>query len=158
MALTTKDFERGIEMCEKGASLAPNNAENVAELAFVLIQAGLVEEAGQVIRKAIRLSPICPSWYLIISGLCHLAKSDLESAVSTLRIAVEQLPDSIWPKVYLISALVESSHLDEARKLAGEVEILHRDFSMDALYAIQFKDPEFRARIHDNLLQAGLPE
>jgi adenylate cyclase len=158
MALTTKDFERGIELCEKGVSLAPNNAEIVAELAFALIQAGLVEEAEQVIRRAIRLSPICPSYYLIVAGLCHLVKSDLESAVSTLRIAVEQLPDSIWPKVYLISTLVESGHLDEARKLVREVQSLHRDFSVNALYVIQFKDPEFRARIHDNLRKAGLSE
>jgi adenylate cyclase len=158
MALTTKDFERGIELCRKGASLAPNNAENIAELASALILAGQAEEAEQFIRRAIRLSPICPPYYLIIVGLCHLVKSDLESAVSTLRIAVEQLPDSIWPKVYLISALVESGHLDEARKLAREVQSLQRDFSIDAWRAIRFKDPEFRARTHDNLLKAGLSE
>jgi tetratricopeptide (TPR) repeat protein len=158
MALTTKDFERGIELCEKGASLAPNNAEIVAELASILILAGRVEEAEQFIRRAIRLSPICPPYYLIIVGLCHLVKSDLESAVSNLRIAVEQLPDSIWPKVHLISALVESSHLEEARKLAHEVQSLERDFSIDAWHAIRFKDPEFRARTHDNLRKAGLSE
>jgi len=156
MAVITKDFERGIELCEKGASLAPNNAENVAELASVLILAGQVEEAEQCIRRAIRLSPICPPYYHIIVGLCHLVKSDLESAVSTLRIAVEQLPDSIWPKVYLISALVESSHLEEARKLAQEVQSMKRDFSIEAWHATRFKDPEFMSRTHENLRKAGL--
>ena len=158
MAVTTKDFERGIELCEKGASLAPNNAESVAELASVLILAGQVEAAEQCIRRAIRLSPICPSYYHIIVGLCHLVKSDLESAVSTLRIAVEQLPDSIWPKVYLISALVESSHLEQAQKLAHEVQSLKRDFSIDAWHATRFRNPEFMARTHDNLRKAGLSD
>jgi adenylate cyclase len=158
LALFAEEFDRGIKLCEKGVILAPNNAENVAELAVALIHAGLVDESEQMILRAIRLSPICPAWYQTIAGLCHLVKCDLKLAVSTLQIVVDRESDSIHPRIYLISALVESSRLDDARQMAREVLSLQPDFSIGPWHAIRFKDPNFRARTINNLLQAGLPE
>ena len=158
LALFAGEYDRGIELCEKGVILAPNNAENVAELAVALIHAGLVDESEQMILRAIRLSPICPAWYQTIAGLCHLVKCDLKLAVSSLQIVVDRESDSIHPRIYLISALVESGRLDDARQIALEVLSLQPDFSIGRWHAIRFKDPDFGARTINNLLQAGLPE
>jgi len=158
LALFAGEFDRGIELCEKGVILAPNNAENVAELAVALIHAGLVDESEQMILRAIRLSPICPGWYQTIAGLCHLVKCDLKLAVSALQFVADREPDSVHPRIYLISALVESGRLDDARQVAREVLSLQPDFSIVPWHAIRFKDPDFRAQTINNLVQAGLPE
>ena len=158
ITLLGEDFDSALEFLEQGVILAPNNAENTAELALGLIQAGMVDEAREVIRRAIRLSPICPAWYLMIAGLCHLVKCDLELAVSTLQTSVDGEPDSIWARVYLVSALVESRRINDARQVAREVMSLQRGFSLGSWHGVRFKDAVFRARVIDNLRLAGLPE
>ena len=157
IALLTEEYERAIQLCEQGVTLAPNNAENVAELAFALIQAGRTDEAQQMIRRAMRLSPICPAWYLAIAGLCHLVRKELEVAISTLRNAVDVGPDSVLQRVYLVSALVQSNHAKDAQQMAREVLGLQRGFLISCWHGVRFQDPLFRAEIIANLKQAGLP-
>lgn len=158
IALLGGEFQRGLELLEKGVTLAPNNAENFAEFALGLATAGKVDEAQVMIQRALRLSPICPAWYLMIVGLCHLLRHELDAAIAGFRNAVSAEPDSVWSRVFLVSALVESGQLGEAEQIAREVVSLERGFSVAAWHGARFKDANLRTRTIGNLLRAGLPE
>ena len=41
-----------------------------AILALILLHSGRPEESIGLIKKAMRLSPVYPPWYLNVSGLC----------------------------------------------------------------------------------------
>jgi adenylate cyclase len=158
ITLLGEDFDSALEFLEQGVLLAPNNAENTAELALGLILAGTVDEAREMIRRAIRLSPICPAWYLMIVGLCALLSHDRETAISTLQNAVDKEPESVWSRAYLVSALVDSGQITEAQQLARTILSLERGFSVAQWHGARFKDPDIRAQTIENLRRAGLPE
>jgi len=158
ITLLGEDFDSALELLKKGVILAPNNAENTAELALGLMLVGKIDESREVISRAIRLSPIYPAWYLMIVGLCELLSDDTETAISTLHSAVAKEPESNWSRVYLVSALVDSGRIDEAQHLARTVISLELDYSVAQWHGARFKDPDIRAKTIENLRRAGLPE
>ena len=158
ITLLGEEFDSALEFLEQGVILAPNNAENTAELALGLILSGTVDEAREVISRAIRLSPICPAWYLMIVGLCALLSHDTDTAISTLQSAVDKEPESNWSRIYLVSALIDSGQINEAQHMARTVTSLERGFSVAQWHGARFKDPGIRARTIENLQRAGLPE
>jgi len=59
-----RDYEKGISEGRKAVELEPNGADCQAWLGMGLFFADRLAEAIQVLKKAIRLNPIAPGWYL----------------------------------------------------------------------------------------------
>lgn len=156
--LLRKEHDRGVESLEKAVMLAPNSSELVANLAYNLVFAGQSEESIEMARRALRLSPIAPMWYLICLGTGYHVQSKHELAIQAFREAIEKEPDSVLAKLWLTSALIESGSLDDARETAREVTRIERNFSLANWQGAQFKDTETKSRIIGNLIKAGLPE
>ncbi|MDJ0957333.1 MAG: adenylate/guanylate cyclase domain-containing protein [Arenicellales bacterium] len=151
------DYDRAVEVSEKAVMLAPENAEGVAELAHMLLFAGRADEALAVIKKAIRLCPMRLMWHLTIMGQCQQATGALELAIATFREAVLKGSDSPFPRICLISALMDAGDRQEAIHIAQEVLQLERSFSLSRWRGAHFKDPSVRERVADQLAEAGLP-
>jgi tetratricopeptide (TPR) repeat protein len=52
-------------------ALAPNDADTLADLADTLVFAGEADEAGKLMRQAMRLNPNFPAWYYRPAGIAY---------------------------------------------------------------------------------------
>lgn len=150
------DTQQAIEMNEKALELAPGDSRMVAFLGNVLIDSGRIREGIQKMRRAIRLCPFPLPWYLMVLGAGLHLDGDNEAAIITLEQAVERMPDSVLPRLWLVSALVESERLGEASTVSRVVLDIESGFSA-VKWADGFKS-RTHARLKDNLLAAGFPD
>ncbi len=147
---------QAIENNERAVELAPSDSRVTALLGNVLIDSGRIKEGIQKMLRAIRLCPIPPAWYLMVLGSGYHLNEDNENAISTLEQAVEGMPDSIFPLLWLASTLVEKGRLDEARVISGSVLDIKPDFSAKE-WANSFRSSS-HARLKSNLFTAGFTE
>ena len=152
------EHDRAVEVLERAVALEPRNSEIVATCAYILALAGQVDEAVEMIQRAIQLSPISPMWYFACLGICYHSGNQQDLAVKTLRQAVAMEPESAFARPYLISALVETGLLDDAKQIAREVMRIERNFSTSNWRSAEFRDAKIKKMIIDNLVKAGLPE
>lgn len=78
-------------------------------------------------------------------------------AISTLKEAVQREPESAHFRLWLVSALMEAKHLDDAETVAREVMRIEPGFSTRIWEELCFKDADLNDRISENLRRAGLP-
>jgi len=150
------DQSKAVSMCEKAVALAPSDALALAILADVLVDSGRLKEGVQKMKKAIRLSPFPPVWFLMVLGVGYHLSGENEIAISALKQAAKGMPDSNLPLMWLASTLVEMGRLDEARvasKTALEIEP-----SFDVVSWAKGYKADSHIRLKDNLLAAGFPE
>lgn len=150
------DKKKSLEMHEKALDLAPNDSGVLILLGGTLVYSGRVKEGLKNIRKAMRLCPYPPHWYLIILGFALHLNGDNEKAVNVLEKAVEKEPDTHTSRVVLASALFEIGRLDEARAYAETILNIKPSFSADS-WAEEYY-AEAYAGLRKNLLAIGLPK
>ena len=56
---------------ERAVALNPNHADNTANLGCSYVMSGRPADAVACMRKAMRLSPVYPAWYLNVLGFAH---------------------------------------------------------------------------------------
>jgi adenylate cyclase len=106
---------------ERSVALNPNHADNAANLACSCAVGGRPEEAVTLMRKAIRLSPVYPNWYLQILGFSHYQRGELDEAEAALRSALKRDPAYTEARIVLAAALHARGRPAEARAEAAEV-------------------------------------
>ena len=151
--------DRAVAMTEKSIALAPNHAFLIAICAIILNKSGQPRKSVELIKTAMRLCPIYPTWFLYVLGTaCRLAGWN-DSAVSAYEEQVRRDPSSLTPRVCLASAFGETGHEEKARKSAAEVSRINPDFSIGKYVdGLSYWDPTESARFEDGLRKAGLPE
>ena len=92
---------------------------------------------------------------MVLGAGLHL-NGDNEEAIFNLEQAAERMPDSVIPRLWLVSALVELGRLDEASSVARVVLDIEADFSA-AHWSKSFKS-KTHARLKYNMLAAGFPK
>ena len=148
-------MEEALSSCEKAVELAPGNDGVIALLASTQIDMGRIKEGNRNMRKALRLCPFPPPWYLVLSGEGLYLDGDLEAAKSALEQGIEREPESNLGRPWLAITLVDMGRLDEARKVARAALDIDPFFSVTSWMNRLIKsDSQFR----DNLLAAGFPE
>lgn len=152
------DYQRAVELAERAVTLAPSNAEGIAELAHLVLFSGNAERAIDLARKAIQLTPMGAMWHVVVLGLCQYSLGQLNSAITTFNDAIALEPGSSFPRLYLVSALMESGQRDAAERVAREVMSIELGFSLKRWRGAPFKDLAVKNRIISSLAQAGLPE
>ena len=65
-------------------------------------------------------------------------------------------PASTFARPYLISALVETGSLGEAKQVAKELMRIDPEFALSRWPGAEFKDTSVKRKIVDNLVKAGL--
>jgi tetratricopeptide (TPR) repeat protein len=143
-------------MGEKALALAPSDSYAMALQADRLIESGRVEEGIRRMKKAIRLCPFPPAWFLFILGTGFHLKGDNETAVHAFEQSLKRDSESHLTNAWLASALVELGKLDEARSAAEAVLEIEPSFSVED-WSKAFESRAY-LRIKANLLQAGLPK
>jgi adenylate cyclase len=152
-------FDRAISELEIARDLFPNNAEINAGLGSVLNTAGKPEEAINVLKKAIRLNPIPPTWYLRNLGEAYRMVGRYEDSISTYKSAIDRSADDLFAHVGLTATYSVAGRMNEARAQTAEVLSVQPKFSTKR-YAkkIPFRDKAENDQLISALRKAGLPE
>ena len=119
--LLTGKHEQAISAGERSVALNPNHADNVANLACSYAVSGRPVEAVTHVRKAMRLSPVYPTWYLNILGFAHYILGQHDEAEEAVKLALQREPAYSDCRLILAAAHHARGRVDEARREAAAV-------------------------------------
>ena len=157
--LSLTEHEAARENINKSVQLAPNHANNVAISAAILNKCGQPQKAIERIRKAMRLSPISPLWYLSILGQAYRLADMIDDAIETYNEFINIESDNLEAQIALAEIFGATNQPDQAAISAKEVLRLNPDFSINKYVdGLAYSDPAVNLRFADGLRKAGLPE
>lgn len=153
----TRQHDKGIAECERGVALDPNSASAQAWLEQNLYWADRPEEAIPVLKKAIRLNPIPPSWYLGNLAMAYRDTARYEEAISVCKKVLHRQPKNLITHLILAATYSISGREEEARAEATEVLRIDPKYSLKRLAKTRpHKNQANTARFIDDLRKAGL--
>jgi len=157
--MAKKQHDKAVAYGEKVLSLAPNFASMIANTAVIFFYSGRPEEAVELMKKAMRLSPFYPSWYLPILGLSYRLTGQYEEAIAALEGWRNRKAKGMLPHIMLAFTYIEKGREEDAYAAVAEALKQNPKASIKGYAAtIPYKDQAEIERIKDSLRKAGLPE
>jgi adenylate cyclase len=157
--LSAGEFDKAVSNANEAVAMAPNHANIIASSAMVLTKCGQPELGLQRIRKAIRLCPVYPMWYLVMLGQACRVLGKIGESIEAYSEMVSRDPDHIEGHIGLAGILSESGNIEQARASAAEVLRINPDFLIDRYFSnIAYRDQAVIMRFAEGLRKAGLPE
>ncbi len=157
--LNSKQFDEAAISANKSVEMAPNYANNLGVSAIVLNKCGEPGIAMERIRKAIRLSPVYPLWYLAALGQVTRSLGRIDESINAFSEMVNRDPGSLEGYIGLAEILGESGQIEAARNAAVEVIRINPNFSINEYVDnLAYRDPNEIERFAEGLRIAGLPE
>jgi TolB-like protein len=156
--LLQRRFDDAVRIAGDAVEIRPNCTNANGFLANVLLYCGQPLAAAERVRKAIRIAPVYPPWFIEILAAAYRDGGQLDMAEMAAREAVRINPGSREARLILASALVRRGAGDEARSVAATVLAKEPGFSSRA-YAdnLPYRDDAAREKIVADLEQAELP-
>ena len=153
-------YDEAQRAIERALSLGPN-------LLVVQYSAGAVEAilghgdaALRHFERAMRISPFDPAMSAFIQGTSGalLLSGRYEESLAAAQQAIGHSPNFVGGHRLLVVALSHLGRTDEARAAAQHLLELAPAFTVSQFRSVSaFKDPEFRKRVADMYLAAGIP-
>jgi adenylate cyclase len=152
-----KQYDKAVAKAEWGVALDPNVADSHAWLGIIYRFVGRWEEAILTYKKAIRLNPIPPSWYLYGLGLAYAWTGQYEEAITECKKAIHDQPDSLMVRLMTAVVYSLSGRDEEARVEAEQVLRINPKFSLEKwAKRIKYKNQDDHKRLIIALSKAGL--
>ncbi len=154
-------YEEAVEIGRRAVSLTPKHSPNVAVYAVALMRARRYRKAIDEIKRAIRLSPFYPGWYMYVLGSCSFAVGDFAQSARAFSACVKATdPESAFVpivRVWRAVALAAAERGEDARRARDDVLRLNPDFCIDAWREFHRIDPAVQERAVEfwNRLAAG---
>jgi TolB-like protein/Flp pilus assembly protein TadD len=144
---------------ETAISLNGNDADAAAHMANLLVDLGRFDEALDWMKRAVRLNPLHPAWYLYAIGEAYYGSRQYDRALEPLRSAANRYPTFITPRRLLAAAYAQLGRIDEAK---AEIAVaLKRDPSLSLSFyrdRLRYANADDLDHYIDGLRKAGLPE
>jgi len=157
MYLMKRQYEEAIAEGERAVALSPNGADAHAHLAVILNYVGRREEATALFKKATRLNPMPPNWYLFSLGDAYCLTGQYEEAIATLQKALKRNPDDLMAHIALATSYSMGGREEEARAEAAEVLRMDPKFSLEYFAkTLPYKNQTDTELAIDALRKAGL--
>jgi len=154
--------DQAIAAGKRALELEANNSGAVYSLAFWLTNAGKPEEGLVQIKKAMRLSPYYPVFYLITLGAAYRGMEQYEEAITAFKALHERSPNdnfriiAAWNLAILYN--IEGRE-EEARAEVNKILKIDPKYSLKNLRGLLlYKDKEYLEFLLDHARKAGLPE
>ncbi len=153
-----REYERAISEGERAVALGPNISDCAVVMGVLLYFAGRFEEALAMIRRAMRLCPLCPGYYLALLGQTLNLLERYEETIEVNQKAAVLEPD--YPTSYFGLAVAYSAleRYEEARTAADAFHKVAPHLSSLQKYAWRhpFKDVAVNERWVAALKEAGI--
>ena len=115
------------------------------------------EDCIALIKKAMRLHPLYPPWYLHFLGLSYARVGKLDEAIANLKDCIAREPDSWIAYLGLAIVYVKIGMENKARDLVDKVNQLNTGLSLEQFKQIAiYKDAALLEDAADALRKAGL--
>jgi len=115
------------------------------------------EEAIKILKKAVRLNPMPPGWYLHNLAVAYRNMGRYDEAIEWGKEAVDREPSNLLSHVVLVSSYSLAGREEEAQAEAAQVLRINPMFSLERLEkTTPQKNPEVKRRFIDSLRKAGL--
>jgi serine/threonine protein kinase/cytochrome c-type biogenesis protein CcmH/NrfG len=122
---------------QRAMELAPGNAVGRHGAGILAQNAGRVDEALELYRRAVEQDPLSPGAYTRL-GFAYLSADRPVESEAALRKAIELAPQRILARSWLARALLAQGRLEEAREEAEqEGERVYRLLALVAIYHAQ---------------------
>jgi class 3 adenylate cyclase/TolB-like protein len=149
--------DEALSIARQAVSIRPGCTNSNGFLANVLLHCGECHDAIVHVKRAIRLSPVYPPWFLEILAAAYRDAGQVAFAVSVVRELLRIVPDSLHGRMLLVSALVRGGGLAEACRIAADVA--EPGFSAsDYSQGLPYRDAAVIERIADDLRRSGLAD
>jgi tetratricopeptide (TPR) repeat protein len=145
-----------LEQFRRGLDLSPEDPALLAALAKTLAFMDHPDQAIESGRRALRLNPLPPNWYLWNLGIAHYLAGFHDKSISILKQTSGHDQEA---RLYLIASLIRSDHDSEAVPYVLDVMRANPTFNLaDYVDPITFVDPSDKEMLISDLLDAGLPQ
>ena len=110
-----------------------------------------------MVKKAMRLNPMYPAYYLWELGHAYFITGRYEEAIETLKRVLGRNSDFMPAHLLLAASYSEIGREEEARAEVAEIERLNPQATLEALRPrLSYKDQAVSERLFDSLRKAGL--
>lgn len=151
-------FDEALKISRDAITQRPGCPNSNSFFANVLLHCGDPAAAIVHIKRAIRIVPLYSPWWVEILAAAYRDAGQPDLAVMAAREAVRISPQSLTARMILISALVRSGWVGDARRVAGEVVALDPKFSVASYLHAPYQDPTVLDRLREDFQRAGLPD
>jgi len=158
-------YEQAITEGEKSLALGPTNAQAHVILAVSMNAVGRFDDAIELVKRAMRLHPYYPAYYLQWLGGAYRMTGRYEDALTVYKQLLDrsrkgEFP-AFTPHLFLAEVYAELGQNEKALTHAAEALRLYPKFSLERaskLSTYRFKDPAHLERRLNALRKAGIPE
>jgi adenylate cyclase len=159
-AFLFRDFDTAFALFDRALRVSPNSAFAWARSSPAFNYIGETAEARRRAEEALRLSPFDPHIFFTHCTLAITAyiEGDYKTAVTWGRRSYAGNPMYTANLRFLAASLAASGQLEDARGVGENLRRLDPHFQVRNFlqtYAVQ--DEQFKARLGEHLLAAGLP-
>jgi len=163
VCLRQKRYEQAIIEGEKALALGPTNAQAHVILAASMNTVGRFDEAIKLVKKAMRLHPYYPAYYLMWLGSAYRMTGRYDEALTVYKQLLDRSLKGEYPAsrahLFLAEVYAELGQGEKARTHAAEVLRLKPKFSLkwvSKFVTYEYKDPAHLERRVNALRKAGL--
>jgi adenylate cyclase len=154
--LSQKRPEQALAELERALALNPNDADVRADLGWTLHCAGKSLAGIEEIKKAMRLNPYYPGWYLWELGMALYAARQYEEAAEALEAFNEH---TVQSRLFLAASYVQLGRSAEAKQQVAEALKLAPGYTLERAAAPEvYQNPADLEHYLDGLRKAGLTE
>lgn len=152
------EYDKALTYGSKALALNPNNADNLASHAITQYFAGELEQAELSVKRAMRLNPSYPPWYLLPLQEAYRLSGRYDQAIETIQEELRRL-DQFFTRTRLALYYAQSGQDEKARAEIARVLQAKPDMNIRMWVNAQyFKDPKQNKRDAADLKRVGLTE
>ena len=150
-------YDEAMDAVDRALKLAPDVAVVLNHAGWVRAFAGDPADAEELLRRAIRLSPLDPQMAHLLHGLsiACLRRGKYEEALAASERASRERPTA---QRTLLLSLVALGRLPEAKALAQRMRESSVTTTISWFMSVPFRDQAFKARCVAAMRAAGIPE
>ncbi len=131
--LLRRKHTEAIAAGEHAVALNPGGADVAVLLAGVLQYSGRPEESIGLVKKAMRLSPVYPPWYLGVLSRGYVLMDRYEEALATSERFRDLVADNAWPYLLMAFAYAGLDRETEARAAMAHAVRLQPNITLESM-------------------------
>jgi adenylate cyclase len=154
-------YDEAVEHGEKGLAVNPNDPGMMVILATVIQSVGKFDESIALIKKAMRMAPYYPAFWLDRIALAYLSTGRYREAIEACDLMLDRSRkgevNPFFAHLFLAEAYAGLGQIDKAKTQAEEVLKIKPNFSIEGEKLLAaYKDPAHKERHFALLRKAGL--